>query len=178
MEDQEKNEQSEAAKPQEPGTNGLEPDSPQPPEPEGPQPPEPAVKSRSEQVQATIDRNLAEKAARQKLTDEVIAKRKQTAALEAQPAAEAEQKAEADRAALPETAKPIVLPEPGEKVAADATAEIVDTVKKDAKARELREIEMHNAQMDSMNALVETLSDINAALKEIAQSLQNIAEKA
>lgn len=132
-------------------------------QPASPQTPESPVKSKSDQVQETVDRNLAERAARQKVTDEVIAKRKQTAALEAAAAVtSAEQRAEAVQ---------------GEDEAKIATAEILAEVKKKADARELREIEMHNAMMD---AVKEVMAQTQAAcdyLNDIIRLLTNIADK-
>jgi hypothetical protein len=156
------------------------------------------VKSRAAEVQATVDRNLAEREARQNITDEVLAKRKQTAALEA--------KVVVDQAAAVTSSEQMARTEPGlakgkaadivdsktaeadalekaaavtssEQMANAATAEIINDVMKKSNARELREIEMHNAQMDSVNSLVTTLSVISNNIREVAEVLDLIRLK-
>lgn len=148
------------------------PESPQSPEPASPQPTEPAVKSRSEQVHETIDRNLAEREAKQKITDGVIAKRKQTAALEA---AAAVTKGQGDLAAAEAEADQVVQ---GTKVVDDVldigvktAVSLMDLVKSDLNSRETREIEMHNATLDTMNAQTETANKICEALIDISKTM-------
>lgn len=197
---------SQTGQPPEPASpQPPEPTGPQPPEPTGPQPPEPVTpgvrpyepaKSQTTKVQETVDRNLAEQAARRKLTDEVIAKRKQTAAkadtailpaVTPENNIEVKQKTEPVVAATPEPAEPCTgQPEnPVEAAAIEygekAAAAILAEVKKSADARELREIAMHNAGMDAMKeqvaqvqAMCDILSDIGGSMKDIADSLKGM----
>jgi len=143
---------------------------PQTPEPEEQQQPEPAVKSRAAEVQATVDRNLAEHAARQKLTDEVIAKRKQIAALEAAEQTEEQIQAAESCTGVNEDA------EEKEGIAAESTAEIVNHVIAMSNTRELREIEMHNSMMDALKEVTGNIGDTVELLKAISVNLSDIAQ--
>jgi hypothetical protein len=157
-------------------------------QPASPQTPESPVKSKSDQVQETVDRNLADRAARQKTTDELIAKRKQTAALEAAAVVtSAEQMAktgqslakglhkaaEAVEAKAAEAAEAVQ----GEDEAKQATAEILAVVKTKADARELREIEMHNATMDALKEVTAQMQAACDYLNDIIALLTIISDK-
>ncbi len=203
---------SQAGSPPEPASpQPPEPASPSPPEPAKPSPPEPAKpgvvpfespnKSRQEAVQATVDRNLVDREARQAITDAVVAKREAArvkAALESQKDfaanAAAETDAEkiladaedmsilaerkADGSAQPGTVEAAAI-EYGEKAAAAILAE----VKKSADARELREIEMHNTMMDATKevtaqaqATYDLLSDIGGSLQRITAVVEKLGK--
>jgi acyl transferase domain-containing protein len=169
------------------------------------QTPESPVKSRSDQVQETVDRNLAERAARQKTTEEVIAKRKQTAALEQAEqmaktgpalarglhkaaevveakAAEAAEAVEAVEAAAAVTsyeqkteAVQEVTPESSDEEKNAEADKIVKDLLNKSHTRELREIEMHNIMIDALKEVTGQTQATCDLLSDIAGSMKEIA---
>jgi len=166
-------------------------------QPASPQPPEP-VKSSTTRLQETIDRAADQKAARSKITESVVDKRKQAAAqreailkeiekqaLEGQAALETEPAAEAVQSESEDEVDPVgIQPEPPDlaEMSFDETLNfglkysmgLLETVKKDSKARELREIEMHNSQMDTMIHIVNAMNNVMEALKTMCNRLSDI----
>ena len=178
-------------------------------------------------MQATVDRNLAEREARQKKTDEIIARRKQAAdavtstrrkcrvcgyqePLPGPPTIHLRDWAEDDLCLDCDTRASGVPMDDREfdQVAASETPEmrqdlekpenqmgkhfedqvdrgikmfleLLDIIKRDTAARELRGIEMHNNMMDAMKevtaqtqAAVDLFSDISNNIRDIAEALR------
>jgi len=191
-------------------------------------PPESPVKSRAKLLQETVDRKLAEREARQILTDQLLARRKQAAELKEAnarriAAAEAVTSAEQMAKTGPALAKGLhkaaeeveaktaeaaaAITSQDKAVAADdddmnhaafadlsldeqfelgmkISNELLQEIRRDNIAKELRQIEMHNTMMDVLKevtaqsgAICDLLSDIGGSMKDMATALCSIADK-
>lgn len=161
-------------------------------------------------MQETVDRNLAERAARQKLTDEIIAKRKQTAALEAKlraavevdsvvgpaaleaeraitekrdiaadPSLEAEQKAEHHNGQIALGGVWAEAVQAADSCTDDEIKKVMTAIfdfSKKLDARELREIEMHNAQIDAMQDQINAIKNITEVLETLCNIVNDISD--
>lgn len=151
--------------------------------------------------QETIDRIREQANERSELTESVVNKRKQAAALEAAaavtnpaivvaeltPDKEKKLNDSLDEKFINE-AEPLVTPEPErqapelDKMSFDDTLNlgmkdamlVMEMLKKEMKARELREIEMHNSKMDSDLQIVIGMNNVTEALQTMCNMLSDI----